>query len=121
MSTTGHYLLLTTFSLHYLSLTKPPICFLVSGSWWRIQTREQPRLMSYKFYFAFTWDKIVNLHKCICKNKICIRSDPGIDSPICKYTPVCICVRMHHLLTSSKICTPEYIYTRVFLTHANWT
>ena len=49
MSTTGHYLLLTTFSLHYLSLTKPPICFLVSGSWWRIQTREQPRLMSYLY------------------------------------------------------------------------
>ena len=28
---------------------------------------------------------------------------------------------MRHLLTPSKICTPEYIYTRVFLAHANWT
>ena len=74
-----------------------------------------------KFYFAFTWDKIVNLHVCICKNKICIWSDPGVNLPICKYTPVCICVRMRHLLTPSKICTPEYIYTRVFLAHANWT
>ena len=74
-----------------------------------------------KFYFAFAWDKIVNLHVCICKNKICIWSDPGVNLPICKYTPVCICVRMHHLLTPSKICTPEYIYTRVFLAHANWT
>ena len=74
-----------------------------------------------KIYFAFTWDKIVNLHVCICKNKICIWSDPGVNLPICKYTPVCICVRMRHLLTPSKICTPEYIYTRVFLAHANWT
>ena len=24
-------------------------------------------------------------------------------------------------LPPSKICTPEYIYTRVFLAHANWT
>ena len=64
---------------------------------------------------------IVNLHVCICKNKICIWSDPGENLPICKYTPVCICVRMHHLLTPSKICTPEYIYTCVFLAHANWT
>ena len=74
-----------------------------------------------KFYFAFAWDIIVNLHVCICKNKICIWSDPGVNLPICKYTPVCICVRMHHLLTPSKICTPEYIYTCVFLAHANWT
>ena len=74
-----------------------------------------------KFYFAFTWDKIVNLHACICKNKICILPDPGVNLPVCKYTPVCICVRMHHLLTPSKICTPENIYTRVFLAHANWT
>ena len=74
-----------------------------------------------KFYFAFAWDIIVNLHVCICKNKICIWSDPGVNLPICKYTPVCICVRMRHLLTPSKICTPEYIYTRVFLAHANWT
>ena len=74
-----------------------------------------------KFYFAFAWDKIVNLHVCICKNKICIWSDPGVNLPICKYTPVCICVRMRHLLTPSKICTPEYIYTCVFLAHANWT
>ena len=74
-----------------------------------------------KFYFAFAWYKIVNLHMCICKNKICIWSDPGVNLPICKYTPVCICVRMRHLLTPSKICTPEYIYTRVFLAHANWT
>ena len=36
-------------------------------------------------------------------------------------TPVCICVRMRHLLTPSKICTPEYNYTCVFLAHANWT
>ena len=71
-----------------------------------------------KFYFAFA---IVNLHVCICKNKICIWSDPGVNLPICKYTPVCICVRMRHLLTPSKICTPEYIYTCVFLVHANWT
>ena len=28
---------------------------------------------------------------------------------------------MRHLLTPSKICTPEYIYTCVFLAHANWT
>ena len=28
---------------------------------------------------------------------------------------------MRHLLTPSKICTPEYIYTHVFLAHANWT
>ena len=73
-----------------------------------------------KFYFGFTWDKIV-LHVCICKNKICIWSDPGVNLPICKYTLVCICVRMRHLLTPSKICTPEYIYTRVYLAHANWT
>ena len=58
---------------------------------------------------------------CICKNKICIWSDSRVNLPICKYTPVCICVRMRHLLTPSKICTPEYIYTRVFLAHANWT
>ena len=74
-----------------------------------------------KFYFAFAWDIIVNLHTCICKNKICIWSDPGVNLHICKYTPVCICVRMRHLLTPSKICTPEYIYTCVFLAHANWT
>ena len=74
-----------------------------------------------KFYFVFAWDIIVNLHVCICKNKICIWSDPGVNLPICKYTPVCICVRMRHLLTPSKICTPEYIYTYVFLAHANWT
>ena len=74
-----------------------------------------------KFYFAFAWDVIVNLHVCICKNKICIWSDPGVNLPICKYTLVCICVRMRHLLTPSKICTPEYIYTGVFLVHANWT
>ena len=74
-----------------------------------------------KFYFAFAWDKIVNLHVRICKNKICIWSDPGVNLPICKYSPVCICVGMRHLLTPSKICTPEYIYTRVFLAHANWT
>ena len=74
-----------------------------------------------KFYFAFAWHIIVNLHVCICKNKICIWSDPGVNLPICKYTPVCICVRMRHLLTPSKICTPEYIYTCVFLAHANWT
>ena len=74
-----------------------------------------------KFYFAFAWDIIVNLHVCICKNKICIWSDPGVNLPICKYTPVCICVRMRHLLTPSKICTLEYVYTRVFLAHANWT
>ena len=73
------------------------------------------------FYFASAWDIIVNLHVCICKNKVCIWSDPGVNLPICKYTPVCICVRMRHLLTPSKICTPEYIYTRVFLAHANWT
>ena len=64
---------------------------------------------------------IVNLHVCICKNKICIWSDPGVNLPICKYTPVCICIRMRHLLTPSKICPPEYIYTCVFLAHANWT
>ena len=74
-----------------------------------------------KFYIAFAWDIIVNLHVCICKNKICIWSDPGVNLPICKYTLVCICVRMRHLLTPSKICTPEYIYTCVFLAHANWT
>ena len=51
---------------------------------------------------------------CICINKICIWSDPGVNLPICKYAPVCICVRMRHLLTPSKICTSEYIYTRVF-------
>ena len=74
-----------------------------------------------KFYFAFAWNKIVNLHVCICKNKIYTWSDPGLNLPICKYTPVCIYVRMRHLLTPSKICTPKYIYTRVFLAHANWT
>ena len=74
-----------------------------------------------KFYFAFAWHIIVNLHVCICKNKICIWSDPGVNLLICKYTPVCICVRMRHLLTPSKICTPEYIYMCVFLAHANWT
>ena len=68
-----------------------------------------------KFYLAFAWDRIVNLHVCICKNKICIWSDPGVNSiqwvvPICKYTLVCICVRMRHLLTPCKICTPEHIY-----------
>ena len=57
---------------------------------------------------------IVNLHVCICKNKICIWSNPGVNLPICKFTPVCICVRMCHLLTSSKIYTPEYIYTMYF-------
>ena len=72
-----------------------------------------------KFYFALAWDKTVDLHMCICKNKICIWSDPGVNLPICKYTPVSICVRMRHLVTPSKICTPEYIYTRVFLAHAN--
>ena len=40
-----------------------------------------------KFYFAFAWDIIVNLHVCICKNKICIWSDPEVNLPICKYTP----------------------------------
>ena len=45
----------------------------------------------------------------------------SVNLPICKYTPVCICVRMHHLLTPSKICTPEYIYTCVFFAHAKWT
>ena len=74
-----------------------------------------------KFYFAFAWDLIVNLHVCICKNKICIWSDPGVNLPVYKYTPVCICVRMRYLLTLSKICTPEYIYMCVFLAHANWT
>ena len=74
-----------------------------------------------KFYFVFAWDIIVNLHMCICKNKICIWSDSGVNLLICKYTLVCICVRMRHLLTPSKICTPEYIYTCVFLAHANWT
>ena len=69
----------------------------------------------------FAWDRIVNLHVRICKNKICIWSDPGVNLPICKYTLVCICVRMRHLLTPCKICTPEHIYTRVFLAHANWT
>ena len=39
---------------------------------------------------------------------------------ICKYTPVCICVRMRQV-NPSKIYTPEYIYTRVFLAHTNWT
>ena len=48
-------------------------------------------------------------------------NQPGVNLPVCKYTPVCICVRMRHLLTPSKICTAEYIYTRVFLAHANWT
>ena len=68
-----------------------------------------------KFYFAFAWDiLIVNLHVCICKNKICIWSDPGVNLPICKFTPVCICVRMRYLLTPSKNCTLEYIYARVF-------
>ena len=57
---------------------------------------------------------------CICKNKICIWSDPGVNLPICKHTPVCICVRMRHLLTPSKICKPKYNYTCVFLAHANW-
>ena len=79
------------------------------------------KILMGKFYFAFAWDIIVNLHVCICKNKICIWSDPGVNLLICKYTPVCICVRMRHLLTPSKICTPEYIYTCVFLAHANWT
>ena len=74
-----------------------------------------------KFNFAFAWDKIVNLHMCICKNNICIWSDPGAILPLCKYTTMCICIRMRHLLIPSKICTPEYIYTRVFLAHANWT
>ena len=69
---------------------------------------------------AFAWDSIVNLHVCICKIKICIWSDPGVNLPICKYTLVCICVRMRHLLTPCKICTREHIYKRVFLAHANW-
>ena len=73
------------------------------------------------FYFAFAWHKIVNLHVCIGKNKICIWSDPGVNLPVCKYTPVCICVRLRYLPSPSKIYTPKYIYTRVFLVHANWT
>ena len=88
----------------------------------KAEYRLEIKILMGEFYFAFTWDKIVNLHACIpCKNKICIWSDPGVNLPICKYTPVCICVRNRHLLTLSKICTPEYIYTRVFLAHANWT
>ena len=75
------------------------------------------KILMGNFYFAFSWDKIV----CICKDKICIWSDPGVNLPICKYTPVYICVRMRNLLTPSKICTPEYIYSRVFMAHANWT
>ena len=55
------------------------------------------------------------------KIKICIWSDPGVNLPVCEYTPVCICVRMRHLLTPSKICTPEYFNKCVFLAHANWT
>ena len=66
-----------------------------------------------KFYFAFAWDIIVNLHVCICKNKICIWSDPGVNLPICKYTPVCICVRMRHLLTRVKF-AHRSIFTRVY-------
>ena len=56
------------------------------------------KILMGKFYFTFIWDKIVNLHVCICKNKTCIWSDPGVDLPICKYTPVSICVHMRHLL-----------------------
>ena len=63
-----------------------------------------------KFYFAFAWDKIANLHM----GKLTPGSDQiqilFLQIHTCKYTPVCICVRMHHLLTPSKICTPEYIY-----------
>ena len=59
---------------------------------------------------------------CEADQRLCFRySDSTLQLPICKYTPVCICVRMRHLLTPSKICIPEYIYTRVFLAHANWT
>ena len=73
-----------------------------------------------KFYFSFAWDKIVNLHVCICKNKICIWSDPGVNLPICKYTPVYL--RLHAPFAyPSKICKLEYIYMCVFLEHANWT
>ena len=78
------------------------------------------KILMGKFYFAFAWDKIVNLHVCICKNKICIWSDQGVNLLVCKYTPVYICIRMRCFLYLSKICTPEYI-TRVFLAHANWT
>ena len=91
------------------------ICYL------KAEYRLEIKILMGKFYFAFAWDIIVNLHVCICKNKIYIWSDPGVNLPICKYTPVCICVRMRHLLTPSKICTPEYIYMCVFLAHANWT
>ena len=77
-----------------------------------------------KFYFAFTWDKMI-IYMCVfVKIKFAsdtIWSDPGVNLPLCKYTPVCICIRMRHLLTPSKICTREYIYMRVFLAHANWT
>ena len=71
-----------------------------------------------KFYFVFALDMIVILHVCICKNKICIWSDPGVNLPICKIVNIYSGV---YLLTPSKICTPEYICTRVFLAHANWT
>ena len=57
-----------------------------------------------KFYIAFAWDIIVNLHVCICKNKICIWSDPGVNLPICKYTPVCICVRIRHTGVYLHLC-----------------
>ena len=66
-----------------------------------------------KFYIAFAWDKIVNLHACICKNEICIWSDPGVNLPIFKYTPVCICVRMLHCLPRVQFAYRS-IFTRVY-------
>ena len=66
-----------------------------------------------KFYFAFTWDKIVNLHVCICKNKICIWSDPRVNLPICKYTPCVFAFACAIYLPRVKF-AHRSIFTRVY-------
>ena len=59
----------------------------------------------------------VNILRCV----FILRCANQPESKFKLRSPVCICVRMRHLLTPSKICTPEYINTCVFLAHANWT
>ena len=58
-----------------------------------------------KFYFAFAWDIIVNLHVCICKNKICIGSDIGVNLSICTLN-ILRCV----FAFACAICLPRVIF-----------
>ena len=74
-----------------------------------------------KLYFAFAWDKIVNLHVCICKNKICIWSDPGVSHMLI-YSGVYL--RSHELFAYPELNlhTGAHVYLHALtFAHANWT